>query len=123
MACPNSIKYTGIHFIRQISKLYPKSSVCCPHLHNLSVTITQQGSPSQHQGPIEILLQPHEIHSTPNRGKSGVCIIIFHHLVNGIYYVLSVIFACIQGEHKGIQVPHIFPYIGVLAISTQYHYN
>ena len=47
MDFPNPRKGTGIHLIRHTSKLHLLSAVYHPHLHNLSVNITQQGIRSQ----------------------------------------------------------------------------
>ena len=74
LAWHNTINGNGSHFIRHISKLHPSSSLHHLHFHYFSVNITQKGSRSQHQGPIEIWPWTHDIHSTPNRGNSGVCI-------------------------------------------------
>ena len=47
----------------------------------------------------------------------------FPHVGTGIHYFLSLILACVQVKHQGIQVPHIVPYIGGFIINTKYHYK
>ena len=72
---------------------------------------------------MEILLQPREIHITPNRGNHRVCIRIITHVGTGIHSVISLRLPFVQLKHQRSQVPHIFPYIVSLTRITKYHYN
>ena len=52
------------------------------------------------------------IHSIPNRGNSGVCIITLPHGGTVIHDVPLLRLTCVQEKHQENQVPDIVPYKG-----------